>query len=38
MTITLEDMLMLWGLPLDGLPVTGDVDEDWEADVLEMFG
>jgi Plant mobile domain len=28
MTITLEDVLMLWGLPLDGLPVTGDVDQD----------
>jgi Plant mobile domain len=38
MTITLEDVLMLWGLPLDGLPIIGDVDQDWEVDVLEMFG
>jgi Plant mobile domain len=28
MTITLEDVLMLWSLPLDGLPVTGDVEQD----------
>jgi Plant mobile domain len=26
MAIILEDVLMLWGLTLDGLPVTGDVD------------
>jgi Plant mobile domain len=28
MAITLEDVLILWDLPIDGLPVTGDVDQD----------
>ena len=38
MTITLEDVLCLWGLPIDGLAVTGDVDDTWDSIVEEMFG
>jgi hypothetical protein len=38
MTITLEDVLCLWGLPIDGLPITGDVDDNWDSIVEEMFG
>jgi hypothetical protein len=38
MTITLQDVLCLWGLPIDGLPVTGDVDDRWDQTVIDLFG
>jgi Plant mobile domain len=38
MTITLEDMSCLWGLPINGYPITGFADDNWEEDVLHAFG
>jgi Plant mobile domain len=29
MTITLQDMACLWGLPVDGISDTGVSDDDW---------
>ncbi|KAJ3686230.1 hypothetical protein LUZ61_015394 [Rhynchospora tenuis] len=38
MTVTLEDVSCLWGLPIDGKVVCGDSDENW-ADYIEFaFG
>jgi Plant mobile domain len=38
MTITLEDVSCLWGLPINGYPITSFVDDNWEEDVLHVFG
>jgi Plant mobile domain len=37
MTITLQDMACLWGLPIDGIPVTGVSDDDWTPMVEAFF-
>jgi hypothetical protein len=37
MTITLHDMACLWGLPIDGIPVTGVSDDDWTPLVKAFF-
>jgi hypothetical protein len=33
----LQDVLCLWALPIDGLPVTDDVDDNWDRIVIDMF-
>lgn len=38
MTITLQDVSCLWGLPIRGLPVSGVSDGDWIALANECFG
>jgi hypothetical protein len=35
MTITLQDVVCLWGLPVDGISVT---DDDWMHLVEDSFG
>lgn len=37
-TITLEDVLCLWGLPIDGLPLIGEIDQNFEDLVLRCLG
>jgi hypothetical protein len=38
MTITLQDVAYLWGLPIDGILVTGVSDDDWTPLVETSFG
>jgi Plant mobile domain len=38
MTITLEDVSCLWGLPINGYSITSFADDNWEEDVLHVFG
>jgi Plant mobile domain len=38
MTITLQDVACLWGLPVDGIPVTGVSDDDWTPLIKVSFG
>jgi Plant mobile domain len=38
MTITLQDVACLWGLPVNGIPVTGISDDDWMSLVEASFG
>ena len=38
LTPTLEDVSCLWGLPIDGLPVIGFADDNWDVDVERLFG
>jgi Plant mobile domain len=38
MTVTLEDVSCLWGLPINGYLVIGFADDNWEEDVLQAFG
>ncbi|KAJ1696551.1 hypothetical protein LUZ63_005063 [Rhynchospora breviuscula] len=37
-TVTLQDVSCLWGLPINGAPVIGISDDHWEDDVLLAFG
>ena len=37
-SITLEDVSGLWGLPINGEPVTGLTDDNWHEDVVQCFG
>ena len=37
-SITLEDVSGLWGLPINGNAVTGFTDDHWHEDVVECFG
>jgi Plant mobile domain len=38
MIVTIEDVSCLWGLPIDGLPVIGFPNNNWEHDVFDAFG
>jgi Plant mobile domain len=38
MTVTLEDVSCLWGLPINEYLVVGFADNNWEEDVLQAFG
>jgi hypothetical protein len=38
MTMTLQDVSCLWGLPIQGLPVTGISDDDWSSDIENLLG
>ena len=38
MSITLEDVSCLWGLPVTGRPVIGPTDDNWHNDVVHSFG
>jgi Plant mobile domain len=38
MTVPLEDVSCLWGLPINGYPIIGFADDNWEEDVLQAFG
>jgi hypothetical protein len=37
MTVTLHDVVCLWGLPVNGLPLTGVSDDDWTSLVDASF-
>ena len=37
-SITLQDVSCLWGLPINGYPVTGLTDDNWHEDVVNCFG
>lgn len=37
MTVTLQDVSCLWGLPLTGHPVIGLTDDNWDPDVMDCF-
>ena len=37
-SITLQDVSILWGLPINGQPITGHSDENWSSEVVEFFG
>ena len=37
-TITLQDVAVLFGLPVDGLPVTGTADHHWPLVVERLLG
>lgn len=34
----LQDVAVLWGLPITGKPVTGDTDRDWTVGLESIFG
>jgi hypothetical protein len=36
--ITLQDVAILWGLPICSDPVTGLSDKDWSAELDASFG
>jgi Plant mobile domain len=38
LTVTLQDVACLWGLPIDGIPITGVSDRDWTNLVIQAFG
>ena len=38
MSITLQDVSCLLGLPINGYPVTGLSDDNWNEDVVYCFG
>jgi Plant mobile domain len=38
MTITLQDVTCLWGLPVNGIPITGISDDSWTPLVKASFG
>jgi hypothetical protein len=38
MTITLHDVACLWGLPVNGIPVTGISNDSWTPLVEASFG
>jgi hypothetical protein len=38
LTVTLQDVACLWGLPIDGIPVTGIFDSDWVDLTVQAFG
>ncbi|KAK9132246.1 hypothetical protein Scep_011774 [Stephania cephalantha] len=38
MTITLQYVQMILGLPVDGLPITGRVEQDYDALCLTLLG
>ena len=37
-TVTLQDVAVMWGLPIDGPPVTGQSDVDLVHHLTEAFG
>lgn len=37
-TITLQDVTMLWGLPINGAPIIGPTSRNWSQLVLDSFG
>ena len=38
MTVTLQDVAVLVGLRIDGLPVTGTNDRDWAMECKRLLG
>jgi hypothetical protein len=38
MTITLQDVAYLWGLPFDDIPITGVSHDDWTHLIEASFG
>lgn len=38
MTVTLEDVSCLWGLPINHEPICGDLDQNWTDYVEKVFG
>jgi Plant mobile domain len=38
MTVMLEDVSCLWGLPINRFPFIGFADDNWEEDVMHTFG
>ena len=37
MTITLQHVALIFGLPLEGLPVTGNLDTERWKDLVEQY-
>jgi hypothetical protein len=35
--VTLQDVACLWGLPIDGIPVTDISDNDWTNLTIQAF-
>ena len=38
MTVTLEDVSCLWGLPINGKILTGEVHDDWSGLIYDSLG
>jgi Plant mobile domain len=38
LTVTLQDVACLWGLPIDDIPITGVSDSDWTELTVQAFG
>lgn len=38
MTVTLQDVAVLWGLPISGKALTGESDREWGPVLNEVFG
>ena len=38
LTVTLQDVSILWGLPIRGLPITGRSDDEWSQVIEDAFG
>jgi Plant mobile domain len=38
LTVTLQDVTYLWGLPIDGIPITDIFDSDWVDLTVQAFG
>ena len=38
LSITLQDVFILWGLPINGYLIAGHSDENLSSEVVEFFG